>query len=148
MTITFHVPGKAVGKHIDFRIVGRPPNQFVKAYRTTPTKEWMKLISDLARRVAPPKPWTGPIEVQIEVTRALLAEHRKSKPKEQAALSGRLLPTTKPDNDNYEKAVFDAMSGIIYVDDAQIVRNVTTKQYGAVEGTTITVSRWARGVRW
>lgn len=145
MTITFHVPGEAVGKHIDYRIVGRFPNQFIKPYKSTPTKQWMKLISDLARRVAPPQPWEGPIEVRIDVTRRLL---RTSKKRQQAMLSGSILPTTKPDNDNYAKAVCDAMSKIVYHDDAQIVRLVVEKKYGTVEGTQITVSRWARGVRW
>jgi Holliday junction resolvase RusA-like endonuclease len=143
--ITFHVPGKAIGKHIDYRIVGKPPRQFIKPYKSTPTKQWMKLISDLARRAAPPKPWEGPICVEIEVTRRCL---KLSKKKTDAMIAGRILPTTKPDNDNYAKAVCDAMSKIVYVDDAQIVRLVVTKQYGAIEGTKITVSRWARGARW
>jgi Holliday junction resolvase RusA-like endonuclease len=146
MTITFHVPGEAVGKAIDYRIVGKPPRQFIKPYKSTPTKQWMKLVADLARQAFGHRdPWEGPICVEIEITRRLL---QTSKKRQQAMLAGRILPTTKPDNDNVEKCVFDAMSGIVYGDDAQIVRNVTTKQFGAREGVTIKVSRWARGASW
>lgn len=139
MTISFHVPGEAVGKSM------KTDRRTLKRYKRTSTREFMKLVADLARRVAPRKPWEGPICVEIEITRRLL---KVSGPKQQAMLAGRILPTTKPDNDNVEKCVFDAMTGIIYIDDAQIVRNMTTKKYGTVEGTQITVSRWARGVRW
>lgn len=139
MTISFFVPGEAVGKSM------KTNPKTLRRYKTTPTKGFMRLVADLARRVAPPKPWDGPVSVEIEITRRLL---QTSKKRQQAMIAGRILPTTKPDNDNVEKCVFDAMSGIIYGDDAQIVRNVTTKQYGAQEGTRITVSRWARGVSW
>lgn len=139
MTISFHVPGKAIGKSM------RTNPRTMRRYKTKETKAWMRLISDLARRVAPPRPWDGPIELVIEVTRAPL---KTSKAKVAAMLSGRILPTTKPDNDNYCKGVADALTGIVYVDDAQVVRTVIEKKYGTVEGTQITVSRWARGVRW
>ena len=39
-------------------------------------------------------------------------------------------PAVKPDIDNYLKALFDAMNGIIFVDDARIVRVIAEKAYG------------------
>ena len=44
----------------------------------------------------------------------------------------RLLPTVKPDLDNYEKSLFDAMNNIVYVDDALIVSKVSSKAYDAM----------------
>lgn len=40
-----------------------------------------------------------------------------------------MLPTSKPDNDNIEKGVWDALNGIAWPDDAQICHNETTKRY-------------------
>ena len=133
MTITFHIPGKAVGKSM------RSGRGGLCRYKTKPTRHWMKLISDLARIVAPATPWEGPVCVCIEVTRRPL---KQSKAKVRTMIDGGTLPTTKPDLDNYAKAVCDAMSDIIYVDDAQIVRLLVSKRYGETEGTLVNVTRW------
>ena len=44
-----------------------------------------------------------------------------SKKKREAALAGKLRPTTKPDVSNVLKGVEDALKGVWYVDDSQIV---------------------------
>ena len=41
--------------------------------------------------------------------------------KRELAESGKLLPTVKPDADNVEKAVKDALNGVVWRDDAQVV---------------------------
>lgn len=38
-------------------------------------------------------------------------------------------PAAKPDRDKLERAVFDALTGIVYVDDAQVVDGATAKLY-------------------
>lgn len=40
-----------------------------------------------------------------------------------------IYPTKRPDMDNYEKSVLDAMNGIVYKDDAQIVATFHKKRY-------------------
>jgi Holliday junction resolvase RusA-like endonuclease len=40
-----------------------------------------------------------------------------------------LYPKVKPDLDNVAKAVLDAINGIVYVDDAQVINLVATKRY-------------------
>jgi Holliday junction resolvase RusA-like endonuclease len=35
----------------------------------------------------------------------------------------------KPDNDNSEKSIWDALNGVAYVDDCQIYHNTTIKRY-------------------
>ncbi|MNQ94958.1 Endodeoxyribonuclease RusA [compost metagenome] len=44
-----------------------------------------------------------------------------SKSRRATALAGEILPTKKPDADNVLKAVKDAMNGIVYIDDCQVV---------------------------
>ena len=44
-------------------------------------------------------------------------------------LTARIYPTCSPDIDNCEKAVYDAMSGRLYRDDAQIVEAHLYKRY-------------------
>lgn len=53
-----------------------------------------------------------------------------SKSKREKMLKGLIRPTVKPDNDNVEKAVCDALNGIAWHDDAQIVDSHCRKWYG------------------
>ena len=47
--------------------------------------------------------------------------------------------TTKPDKDNLEKLVCDALNGIAYKDDAQLVASKVTKFYGQEDATYILI---------
>jgi Holliday junction resolvase RusA-like endonuclease len=40
-----------------------------------------------------------------------------------------IFPTKRPDMDNYEKSVLDAMNGVVYKDDSQIVATFHKKRY-------------------
>lgn len=52
-----------------------------------------------------------------------------------------LFPASKPDLDNLEKLIKDAMNGVVYVDDAQVceVHKVKLWAYGRDPGTEVTV---------
>ena len=58
----------------------------------------------------------------------------------------RPLPTVRPDLDKLVRAVLDALTGVLFADDAQVVALIATKAYGAVpqlaveayEGTSAT----------
>ena len=52
-----------------------------------------------------------------------------SKQKRAQALSGHLRPTVKPDIDNIEKIIFDALEGLAYKNDSQIVTSIVDKWY-------------------
>jgi len=53
-----------------------------------------------------------------------------SKSKRQKALDGIIRPTVKPDCDNISKNILDALNGIAYPDDKQIVSLSVAKLYG------------------
>jgi Holliday junction resolvase RusA-like endonuclease len=44
-------------------------------------------------------------------------------------LSGFLRPTSRPDTDNYIKSVQDALNGIVWKDDSQVVALIADKWY-------------------
>ena len=58
----------------------------------------------------------------------------------------RVHPTVKPDIDKLERALLDALTGIAYDDDAQVVCLRATKVYGADSRTTVVVWRETRDV--
>lgn len=52
-----------------------------------------------------------------------------SQKKRAQAISGEIKHTSKPDLDNLIKAVKDGLNGIVWADDAQVVRVVAEKKY-------------------
>jgi Holliday junction resolvase RusA-like endonuclease len=60
--------------------------------------------------------------------------------KRQAALTGSLMPTTKPDTDNVVKAVFDGCNGVAFKDDVQVVELYVRKRYRATPGLRVAFS--------
>lgn len=78
------------------------------------------LIFTLSIEIEPPKSW--------------------SQKKKNDALSGKILPTTKPDLDNY-KTIFDAANMILYHDDAQIVVINSRKIYAAESRAVVTIKK-------
>ena len=52
-----------------------------------------------------------------------------SKKKTQEAIIGAIRPTVRPDCDNIAKNICDALNGIAYPDDKQIVHLLVTKEY-------------------
>ena len=68
------------------------------------------------------EPLTGPIEMMIQFGIALpKSQYRKRKP------VARQWRTKKPDLDNLMKLVKDACSGVIFLDDNQVVRVIAEK---------------------
>lgn len=70
-------------------------------------------------------------ERQISVMIFAYFEPPKSAPKAKKArmLAGGIRPTVKPDGDNIAKAICDALNGVAYKDDAQIVMLAVRKSY-------------------
>lgn len=56
-------------------------------------------------------------------------------------VTGRIRPTIIPDADNIQKAVQDAMNGIAYYDDSQIVESTIRKWYSEEPRTEIYIAR-------
>ena len=62
-----------------------------------------------------------------------------SKRKATAMLDGAIRPTRKPDCDNIAKIICDALNGVAYRDDAQIVSITIEKRYAVIPGVEIRI---------
>jgi Holliday junction resolvase RusA-like endonuclease len=133
--VTFSVPGKPVGK-------GRPRvgRGGGHARMFTPEKNvssenlvgWTAAQAMAGRQVI-----TGPVNVRLHIAMDIPASW--SKVKQQRALEGLEHPTTKPDMDNVIKAIFDAMNGVVWKDDVQVIGLSTSKAYGQAPGVRVEV---------
>ena len=92
---------------------------FMRAYDPDKSREYKKYVRLVAAQDAPAVPVTGAVVLSLKIYRAV--PKSMSKRKREAALAGKLRPTTKPDVSNVLKGVEDALKGVWYVDDSQIV---------------------------
>ena len=115
--IIFKVPGKVHGK-------ARPRFSNGHTYTPARTRTYERKIRQ-AYKDAGGILLAGPLHVDIEIVYGI----QKSATKAQQArrLIGDELAMYKPDVDNVEKVVFDALNGIAYKDDVCIVSTRTIK---------------------
>lgn len=127
-TIVFSLPGKPIPQArprafrlgAGVRIVspkggstrGDLAQAFLEMARTVEDGEW--------------KPWEGPVRLQV------LYEFLGPK----TVWEGKEM-LTKPDLDNLDKMVLDALNGVAFRDDSQVVTKTSTKRYGVSERTTV-----------
>jgi crossover junction endodeoxyribonuclease RusA len=118
--IRFVVYGEAAGKgSITSRWV--PGKGRTISHSPASTVKWEALVRKIAQDHVPQEGLLqGPLHVNLDCH--LLKP--KSKPKRVN------WPTTKPDIDKIARAVLDAMTGVIYRDDAQVVALRVAKFYG------------------
>ena len=83
------------------------------------------------------KPLTGALTVIIDFQFALISSANKAQKKAVFEADCQIAKTTKPDIDNLCKAMFDALNGIAWSDDALIVQLIATKCYGKTDKITV-----------
>ena len=126
--VNFMVEGTPVPK-------GRPRfarrGKFVSTYSPKTTVDYETKVAEAAQlAMGSSEPLETPVGAYIYITLPIPASY--SKKRTQACLSGDERPTKKSDIDNYCKAVFDGMNGIVFLDDSQIVSLHSTKVYGTI----------------
>lgn len=92
---------------------------FVKAYDPAKSRDYKSYVRLIASQNAPVTPVEGAIEFSLRIYRAI--PKGMPKYKREAAKAGMLRPTIKPDVSNVLKGVEDALKGVWYKDDSQIV---------------------------
>lgn len=126
----FSVPGVPKGKGRP-RFTGRG-----RAYTPKATRDYERAVREAALEQArimqflkyPPK-----TALRVSVIAWFPVPVSWPKWKREAAAAGDIYPTGKPDADNILK-VLDALNGVLWHDDAQIVEAVGRKRYCAVGG--------------
>jgi Holliday junction resolvase RusA-like endonuclease len=124
MIIRFKIYGEPVAK-------GRPRfsfrGKFARAYTPAKTAAAENNLRAQALMYKPVNPLDTALFVGIKVFRSI--PKSMSKKRIEAAEKGEIRPVTKPDIDNYQKLVYDALNGIFWRDDSQIVDSRAAKFY-------------------
>jgi Holliday junction resolvase RusA-like endonuclease len=114
----------------------------VRMYSPAEVRKWQAEARYLAAQAMKDlTPLKGQLLVDIRVFLAPPASMPKKKLA--LALAGLIHPTTRPDCDNYAKSTLDALNGICWLDDAQIVHLTVSKHYSEKPRVEIDISERA-----
>lgn len=115
-------------------LVGVPWTARAMVVADTHVEKWERAIKLVASAYAPEEPLTGPVALTVRfVLRRPASVSEKKRPH----------PIVKPDRDKMLRAVQDALTGVMYVDDAQVIAGAVSKEYGDPPGVEITVEEIA-----
>ena len=120
------VPGEAVPQG---RARFSSKNGFVRTYDPKNSSRYKAFVRAVANQIMKQPPLEGPLVMMVDVHRGVPKSWRP-KQKEQA-LAGFIKPTSKPDCSNYLKGIEDALNGVAYLDDSQLVLVIVRKKYSA-----------------
>jgi Holliday junction resolvase RusA-like endonuclease len=114
----------------------------VRMYSPAEVRKWQAEARYLAaQHMKGQMPLKGQLLVDIRVHLAPPASMPKKKLA--LALAGLIHPITRPDCDNYAKSTLDALNGICWLDDAQIVHLTVSKHYSEKPRVEIDISERA-----
>lgn len=130
--VSFTIPGKVRGK-------GR--HRHTKTgitYTPKATKEYEELVR-MYFYSGKNKSFENGVALSAFITVYVKPPVRAKKIVKEAMLKNEIKPIMKPDNDNIEKIIFDALNKVAYYDDTQIVENTTIKKYSEEEKVEVTI---------
>lgn len=136
--LSFSISGTPAAK-------GRPRatarGAFATVYTDAKTRAYEKAVAAVGRAaMGPREPYEGPLSAQIrfrfEPPKSL------SKRARAALLNGEVAYTGTKDLDNCVKALLDGLNKVVFRDDVQIVRLLTTKVAAEKAGVDVRIEPW------
>ena len=126
--LRFTVPGEPYGQPRPRFSVA---NGKVHTYNTDESRNYKTQVKLIAQTAAKKHGWTfAETEgVGMNVYAHMGIPKSETKKFHEAAVVGDIRPTKKPDADNIFKAVSDALNGVLYKDDKQIIHARIEKHY-------------------
>jgi Holliday junction resolvase RusA-like endonuclease len=134
ISVLLLIPGEPVAQ-------GRPRfrkhSNFVSAYDPKESKDYKEMVKQIASQSFSWPPIENAIRFKLDIYVKIPKSFSKAKSK--SALEGAIRPSKRPDWDNYAKGVADALSGVCYVDDGQIVTATVNKYYSDEPRVEVTI---------
>lgn len=136
MTISFTIYGKPASYSAPARVIRRKNGSaYAQHYAGAKHKTWQGSVVAQALPHRPATPWPGAVSLSLVFVRTRprsLVKHpgRCKDPKRQAQAVD---PIVRPDILKLVRPVEDAMSGIFWVDDSQVITHKCSKEYGEAD---------------
>lgn len=139
------------GGEVAFRVLGKPApagskrgfvvgGRVVLTDASKATKPWQALVQAVAIECMGDRPpLEGPLRADLTFIERRPKSHFTAKGELTAEGRRKRFPVKAPDRLKLARAVEDALSGVVYRDDSQLVAGETRKEYGEWDGVLIHV---------
>lgn len=143
MVMCFMIPGDPVGK-------GRPRlttrGGYAHAYTPEKTAEYENKVKEaFLEQFSVTDKFGKDVPLKVQIDAYLRIPRSTSKTKAKDMQFRRIRPTKKPDADNIAKIILDALNGLAYEDDKQIVSLEVSKWYHPIPFVVVTVKEIKEG---
>ncbi len=126
---------QALKRHRSYRMKGKP---MVMQY--DPSKGDKRDFLSIVQSQKPDVPWDCPLHVEIGFFFSRPKSHYGTgKNSEVLKVNAPICKTSKPDKDNLEKFVNDALNGVFWRDDSSIVSSTSVKLYSSTPRVEVEV---------
>lgn len=140
--VSFHVPGKPQGKARARTFYSEEARKHM-SYTPDGTLLYENLIKTMYMKEAQGVMYEKGTPVVLHIVARYLPTKSTSKQSLRQMLDGKIFPLKKPDMDNIIKVVADALNGVAYHDDTQIMMVCAKKVYSSLEGLDVTVGEYS-----
>lgn len=136
--LVFSMNGEPRGK-------GRPRatvrGGFARVYTDEKTRKYESSVRAVAQAAMRGRdPLEGPLSLSLRFRMPIpKSATRRAKT---AMAAGEIAHMGRPDLDNCQKAIMDAMNGVVFVDDGQVVRAFSTKIYAEQPGVDVRIEAY------
>lgn len=142
-TISFFCAGKPEPGGSKRAFVPKGWKRAIVTDANSKAKGWKEIVRIEAHRAYQGQPLIGPLQLDITFTVLRPKNHYGTgKNADKVKDSAPAFPTSKPDATKLTRSTEDALTGILWIDDAQIVCQHITKAYGDRQGALIEVSHY------
>ncbi|MCR5652821.1 MAG: RusA family crossover junction endodeoxyribonuclease [Ruminococcus sp.] len=110
-------------------------------YTPTQTREYQRQVVQAYKAQYNGVYFNKGVPLGVKIKAVYKIPQSASKKKQAQMLEGTILPTKKPDYDNIAKIITDALNGVAFYDDAQVVYSSQLKVYGAIPRVEVTIGK-------
>lgn len=134
-SIKITIPGEPVpkGRHRARIVQPRSKPAFIHFYQDADTEAYERRVAQEAGLVMRGRGLLlGALKIDVVAHVSIPAswsEKKRLSCQDTVLLPASVLPTSRPDADNYLKCCLDAMNGVVYKDDSQVVKMSVEKRY-------------------
>lgn len=140
--VVFTVPGKPQGKA---RARTYRNNGITRTVTPEKTVLYENFIKERYLQASKGKFFDKEVPVQITVTVRFAPPKNTSNKRYARMIAGKEYPLKKPDIDNVLKVICDALNGVAYHDDSQIIFAGCRKEYSVMEGLEVRLFAYKDG---
>lgn len=132
MDITFEIPSRPFGK-------ARPRFGNGRAYDPKSNRAYEAMVRKAFLEAGGEDHAISARPISIYISACYPPPSRASKKDRADMLAGKIYPTIKPDLDNIAKSIMDALNGLAYIDDKQVIALILNKRYTEDAKTIVTI---------